>query len=118
MESGNAVPFYLQETIGGSDIDNQPTLRAFKDYRFRAPNLILTQTEYDRRIIGPVGILIFYDAGKVASEADDLSFGNLRQGAGGGLSVFAGGKVVFRVYVGAGSGEGLHPFFGIANVLP
>src|SRR5260221_9779305 len=27
--SSNAVPFYLQETIGGSDIDNQSTLRAF-----------------------------------------------------------------------------------------
>lgn len=116
--SGNAVPFYLQETIGGSDIDNQPTLRAFKDYRFRAPNLILTQTEYDRRIIGPVGILMFYDAGKVANEAGDLSFGNLRQGAGGGIAIFVGGQVVFRAYVGAGSGEGVHPFFGVADFLP
>src|SRR5882724_12410222 len=28
--ASNAVPFYLQETIGGSDIDNQATLRSFR----------------------------------------------------------------------------------------
>jgi hypothetical protein len=116
--AGNAIPFYLQETIGGSGINNEPTLRAFKDYRFRAPNLILAQTEYDRRIIGPVGILLFYDAGKVTLAKSDLNFSGLRQGAGGGLSFFLGGQIVFRAYVGAGSGEGVHPFFGIANFLP
>ena len=47
---GHAVPFYLQETIGGSDIDNQPSLRNFKDYRFRGPNLMTVQAEYDRKL--------------------------------------------------------------------
>lgn len=115
--SGNAVPFYLQETIGGSDIDNQPTLRAFRDLRFRAPNSFLIQTEYDRRIYGPVGVLIFYDAGKVAFSRGDLNFTNMHQGFGGGLSFFLAGKVVFRAYVGLGGGEGAHPYFGIANFL-
>ncbi len=34
--AGNAIPFYLQETLGGSDINNDPTLRGFADYRFFA----------------------------------------------------------------------------------
>lgn len=115
--ASNAIPFYLQETIGGSDIDNQPTLRAFHDFRFRAPNSFLVQSEYDRRIIGPLGLLVFYDAGKVAFARSDLNFSNLHQGFGGGLSFFLAGKVVFRAYVGLGGGEGTHPYFGIANFL-
>jgi len=115
--AANAVPFYLQETIGGSDIDNQATLRSFRDFRFRAPNSFLVQTEYDRRIIGPVGILVFYDAGKVTTARSDLNFSNLHQGFGGGLSFFLAGKVVFRAYVGLGGGEGAHPYFGVANFL-
>jgi hypothetical protein len=115
--ANQAIPFYLQETIGGSDIDNEPTLRAFRDYRFRGPNLFLVQAEYDRRIVGPVGFLVFYDAGKVALARSDLNFSNLHQGYGGGLSFFLGGKIVFRAYVGLGGGEGAHPYFGIANFL-
>lgn len=115
--ASNAVPFYLQETIGGSDIDNQPTLRSFRDFRFRGPNSFLVQTEYDRRIIGPVGFLVFYDAGKVTFARSDLNFTNLHQGFGGGLSFFLAGKVVFRAYVGFGGGEGAHPYFGVANFI-
>lgn len=113
----HAIPFYLQETIGGSDIDNQATLRAFKDYRFRGPNSFLVQEEFDRRIVGPVGILLFYDAGKVALTHSDINFNNMHQGFGGGLAFFMAGKVVFRAYVGLGGGEGAHPFFGVANFI-
>jgi len=115
--STNAIPFYLQETVGGTDIDNQPTLRSFRDFRFRGPNSFLVQTEYDRRIVGPVGLLLFYDAGKVTFARSDLNFSNLHQGFGGGLSFFLAGKVVFRAYVGLGGGEGPHPYFGVANFL-
>jgi hypothetical protein len=115
--AANAIPFYLHETIGGSDIDNEATLRAFKDFRFRAPNTFLVQAEYDRRIAGPVGLLVFYDAGKVAFAHSDINFNNMHQGFGGGLAFFMAGKVVFRAYVGLGGGEGAHPYFGIANFI-
>lgn len=113
----NAIPFYLQETIGGSDINNQPTVRSFRDYRFTGPNTFLVQAEYDRRIWGPIGVMAFYDAGKVTLVRSDLNFSHLRQGFGGGLAFFLAGKVVFRAYVGLGSSEGAHPYFGIANFL-
>ena len=111
--AGNVVPFYLQETLGGSDIDGQPTLRGFSDYRFRAPDLALIQVEYDQRIWGPVGLLGFYDVGQVAIKASDLSFSNMRHSFGFGLSVWAGNRAVFKVYVGLGSGEGRHTYVGI-----
>jgi hypothetical protein len=128
---GSVVPFYLEETIGGSDINSVSTLRGFQDYRFRGPDLFVIQTQYERRLLpdspigsnpstlrkvaGALGILAFYDAGEVALKASDLSFGNLRQSFGFGLTFWSGEKVWFRAYVGLGSGEGVHPFFGVSD---
>jgi len=115
--SGNAVPFYLQETLGGTDIDNQPTLRAFRDYRFRGPDLMMVQAEYDRRVWKYLGILVAYDAGKVALRKSDLNFSAMHQSFGGGIAIYLADKLVFRMAVGLGGGEGVHPYFGIANFL-
>jgi len=129
---GNVVPFYLQETLGGSDIDNQPTLRAFKDYRFRGPHLLMVQTEYDRKVCGScapckegivrtvcshLGLLLAYDAGNVAVRSSDLNFANLHQSFGGGISIYLGKDVVFRMAVALGGGEGTHSYFVIPSVL-
>jgi hypothetical protein len=115
--SGNAVPFYLQQTLGGTDIDNQPTLRAFKDYRFRGPDLMMVQAEYDRRVWKYLGILVSYDAGKVALRKSDLNFSGMHQSFGGGVAIYLADKLVFRMAVALGGGEGAHPYFGIANFL-
>jgi hypothetical protein len=130
--AANAVPFYLQETLGGSDIDNQPTLRAFRDYRFRGPNLMMVQVEYDRRLCQEckpcgqgtlrtvcthLGLLVAYDAGKVALRKSDLDFSGMRQSFGGGFAIYLADRVVFRVAVALGGGEGAHPYFGIADFL-
>lgn len=121
--SGHAVPFYLQQTLGGTDIDNQPTLRAFKDYRFRGPDLMMVQSEYDMRIrrwtykfVG-IGVMATYDAGKVALMRSDLNFTGMHQSFGGGLVFYLADKLVFRAAVALGGGEGTHPFFGIANFI-
>ena len=130
--AGNAVPFYLQETIGGNDIDNQPSLRAFKDYRFRGPDLMTVQAEYDRKlcsecapckpgiirtICSHLGTVLAYDAGKVALRNRDLDFSGMHQSFGGGLAIYLGKDVIFRMAVALGGGEGTHPYFGIANFL-
>lgn len=128
--AGNAIPFYLQETIGGSDIDNIATLRGFQDYRFRAPNLFVIQTQYERRLLpaaksdatstirkvaGALGVMAFFDAGEVAVKASDLSLSNVRQSFGFGLTFWSGERVWFRAYVGLGSGEGIHNFVGVTD---
>ena len=130
--SKNAIPFYLQETIGGSDIDNQPSLRAFRDYRFRGPDLLTVQAEYDRKICATcavckegiihtvcshLGLIVDYDAGEVAMQRSDLDFSSMRQSFGGGLAFYLGKDVIFRTAVALGGGEGTHPFFGVANFL-
>lgn len=128
---GNVVPFYLQETLGGSDIDNVATLRGFQDYRFRAPNLFSIQAQYERRLLpataagadvstvrrvaGALGVMAFYDAGEVADTMSQLSFDKVRHSFGFGLNFWSGEKVWFRAYVGLGSGEGVHNFVGVVN---
>jgi hypothetical protein len=130
--SGNAVPFYLQETVGGSDINNEPTLRAFRDFRFRGPDLMTIQVEYDKKlceacapckpgvirtICSHFGLLTAYDAGKVAFRKSDLDFSDMHQSFGGGIALYLGKDVIFRMAVALGGGEGVHPYFGIANFL-
>jgi hypothetical protein len=130
--ASNVVPFYLQETIGGSDIDNQPTLRAFRDFRFRGPDLMTVQAEYDRKlceacapckagtirtVCSHLGLLVAYDAGKVALRKSDLDFSDMHQSFGGGISIYLGKDVIFRMAVALGGGEGVHPYFGVANFL-
>jgi len=128
----NVVPFYLQETIGGSDIDGISSLRGFQDYRFRAPDLFVIQTQYERRLLpspkpgsprpstfrsvaGALGIMAFYDTGEVANRFRDLSFSEMRHSFGFGLTFWSGERVWFRAYIGLGSGEGRHTFLGVAN---
>ena len=128
----NAVPFYLQETIGGSDISNEQTLPAFKDYRFRGPDLLTVQFEYDRKICvtcslcgegitrtvcSHLGLVLRYDAGNVGMSWNDFSVSNLRQSYSGGVAIYLGKDVIFRMAVGLGGGEGIHPYFGVANFL-
>jgi hypothetical protein len=115
--SGEHVPFYLQESLGGYNIDNQATLRGFSDFRFRGPNLLLLQGDYDRRVWKYLGVLAFYDAGKVTTQRSDLNFKALRQDYGGGLTAWIGGKVVFTAGVGLGTSEAPRAFFSLTGLF-
>ena len=65
-KDGQSVPFYLMETLGGSNIRSDDTLRGFRNYRFRDRDLALLQVEYLRQLYGPIDFIAFYDTGKVA----------------------------------------------------
>jgi hypothetical protein len=105
---GNQVPFYLQPTIGGSDINNVDMLRSYRDYRFRAPNLLLFQTEYTRTIWGPLAILGFYDAGRVADRRSDIGISQMHHSFGAGLVVQVGAAPILKFYYAWGGPEGTH----------
>ncbi|MEP6755966.1 MAG: hypothetical protein ABJA67_10735 [Chthonomonadales bacterium] len=106
---GSVVPFYLQPTLGGATVDGSDTLRGFVDFRFRGPDRMFFQTEYRHAIWGPVGLISFYDVGRVAQTVSDLSFVHLRHDFGLGLTISATNRVVIRAYVAFGSGEPIRP---------
>jgi hypothetical protein len=104
---GSTVPFYLQPTVGGSDIDSRLSLRAWPDYRFRAPDALFVQTNY---ILPLYNILVFYDAGTVGPTFSSLSFAGLRQDAGFGVALSLQGRIAAQGYLAFGAGHG--PTFG------
>jgi len=108
--SRNAVPFYLQPTLGGGDINNENWLRSFTNYRFRAPNTVAYGVSYERRLIDPFGFSVFAEWGKVGQEVDDLDFHGLKQSIGVGLTIRLGGKAVVEFTLAWGGGEGTHAY--------
>ncbi len=106
VSGGNQVPFYLQPTLGGTDVDSRVTLRGWDNYRFRAPDLSLVQFEYGIPIYDPVGVYVFYDAGTVGNSASQLALARFRQDAGFGASVRIKGQMVMQTYYAYGAGHG------------
>jgi hypothetical protein len=82
--------------------DSQPSLHAFRDYHFRGPDLMTVQAEYDRKLCqectprkdaairtacSHLGLVLAYDAGKVALHKSDLDFSRMHQSFGGGNAI-------------------------------
>ncbi len=105
---GNAVPFYLQPTLGGSDINGQSTLPAFADYRFRGPHLLLFQQSIEHSVWGPLGVWARLDQGMVSSSRRGIAIARLRKTYSGGVTVRAGGFPMMVLSYAAGGGEGRH----------
>lgn len=115
--AGNQVPFYLQPTLGGTDIDSRVTLRGYDNYRFRAPDLALVQFEYGIPVYDPIGAFVFYDAGTVGNSISDLSVSRFRQDAGLGLSVRLRGQMLAQSFYAFGAGHGGRWNYNFAKVF-
>jgi len=106
--STSAVPFYFQQTLGGSDIDGALSLGSYRDYRFRAPNLLLLQESFEHSIWGPFGVKLMADEGRVALTRGDLGFSHLKHGFAGGLTLRAGAFPMVSLMFAWGGAEGHH----------
>jgi hypothetical protein len=113
----NQVPFYLQTTLGGTDIDGRVTLRGYENYRFRAPDLALVQFEYGIPVYDPIGMFLFYDAGTVGNSISDLWVTRFRQDAGPGVFVRLRGHMVAQTYYAFGAGNGGRWGYNFAKVF-
>jgi hypothetical protein len=106
--STSAVPFYFQQTLGGSDIDGVLALGSYQDYRFRAPNLLLLQESFEHSIWGPFGLKLMADEGRVALTRGDLGFSQLKHSFAGGLTLRAGAFPMVSLMFAWGGSEGHH----------
>jgi hypothetical protein len=113
----STVPFYFQPTLGGSDIDNNPALASYQDYRFRAPNLLLMQENFEHSIWGPFGFQFAADQGRVALTRSELSFDHFRHSYAAGLTLRAGGFPMVYVLFAWGGPEGHHNIFNMNTSL-
>ena len=115
--AGQTIPFYLQDTLGGTDREGFDTLRGLDDLRLRAPHRALLQAEFYKDVNGWFGVFAFVDAGTVALDAADLWSGAWRHDYGPGIFVRAGGHIVVRAFVAFGGGEGIHSSLRFAGGL-
>jgi hypothetical protein len=108
VSDGAQVPFYFQETLGGSDLDGNRVLPSYEDYRFRGPNLVLFQETFEHSLFGsPIGIWLAADQGQVSRQNDGLVFSNLAHSWTVGLTLRAGGLPVGLITYATGP-EGHH----------
>jgi outer membrane protein assembly factor BamA len=109
---GARVPFYLMPSLGGHD-----SLRGFRDYRFRGPHAILTQTEYRFEIWSGLDGALFYDAGKVSLQRSDLNLKDLRRAYGFGFRFNTDNGTILRIDAGFGSTDGKHLYIVFGDVF-
>ena len=113
----SAVPFYFQQTLGGSDINGAMSLGSYQDYRYRAPNLLLMQETFEHSIWGPFGFKFEADQGRVALTRSDLGFDHLRHSFAGGFTLRAGGFPMVSIMFAWGGPEGHHNIFNMNSSL-
>jgi hypothetical protein len=109
---GANVPFYLMPALGGHD-----SLRGFRDYRFRGPHAILTQTEYRFEAWSGLDAALFYDAGKVELRRSALNFKGLESAYGFGFRFNTDNGTILRIDAGFGSREGKHLYIVFGDVF-
>lgn len=122
---GSVVPFYFQPTLGGSDVNGNPLLSSYQDYRFRGPHLMLFHAGLEHTIPGldkfkytsPLGFFFGADAGKVALARGDLELQHLRHSFTTGLTIRAGGFPQVFVLFAWGGNEGNHTIASINTSL-
>jgi hypothetical protein len=111
---GNVVPFYFQPTLGGSDINGNPSLSSYQDYRFRAPDVMFLRESFEHSIWNlPIGFTLMADEGKVALTRGGLGSSPWIHSFSTGLTLRAGGFPQVYLLFSWGGNEGTHT---IANV--
>ena len=93
------VPFFMLPSLGSGS-----TLRAYQSWRFRDRHSILTSAEW-RWIPNRLGLdmALFFDAGKVTADRDDLDFRELKTDWGIGARFHGPNLTVLRIDVARGS---------------
>lgn len=110
-DSGQRVPFYLQQVIGGSD-----DLRGYRFFRFADDNAMLMNAEYRWETFSGLDMAIFADAGKVFLRRRQLNFKDLESSVGFGLRFNVRNSVFLRIDTGF-SHEGFQLWFKFGNVF-
>jgi outer membrane protein assembly factor BamA len=90
-DAGARVPFYLQSSLGGSQV-----LRGYPAYRFREDRLVAFSAEYRFEVIPKLELAAFFDAGQMAPLGAGLRLSDPLTGWGVGVRLKSTRRVLFR----------------------
>ena len=107
----DAVPFYLQPTLGGSD-----DLRGFVPYRFRDYHSLILGLEHRWHAFSLLDMALFVDAGKVVPIKRDLTPTNLHYSGGIGFRFRLRSAIVSRIDF-AASTEGFRIVWTFSDIF-
>jgi len=110
-ENPQAVPFYLQPTLGGPD-----DLRGYDRYRFYANGSSVASAEYRWSITQMLEMSIFGDGGNVYARPGLIGFRDIRGDGGVGFRIKNKQTTVMRFDLGF-SPEGVHVWFVFNDVF-
>jgi len=79
LNDNDAIPYFMMPSLGGGS-----TLRAYDSWRFRDRHSMLMNAELRWTPSSMLDMAFFYDAGKVTSKRNDLSFQKLKSDVGVG----------------------------------
>lgn len=114
----SVVPFYFQQTLGGSDINGNRMLATYDDYRFRGPHLMLFQESVEHSLGSwPIGVWLAAEQGQVALQETGFENGEFRQSVSAGLTLRLGGFPLAVFSISGGGSEGRHIAFTISTSL-
>jgi hypothetical protein len=114
----SVVPFYLDPTLGGSDLNGTTLLPSYADYRFRGPDLMLLRGSFEHSIGKfPIGAKFMVDEGRVALRAGDLGFQHLAHSYAAGITLHAGGLPLVDLLFAWGGKEGTHTIANVSTSL-
>lgn len=115
--NGDTAPFFFQPTLGGSDIQGDPSLTSYQDYRFRAANTLLLRESFEHSIGKfPVGIILLADQGSLSINRSGLT-DHWKHSFATGLTLRAGGFPEVYLLFSWGGAEGTHTTGTINNTL-
>jgi hypothetical protein len=104
-DPGNRVPFYFLPYIGGSE-----SVRSYREFRFRDENAVFFNLEYRWEAFSGMDMALFFDAGKVRDDWQDIDLQDLRTAYGMGFRFNTFRSVFMRLDIGGGGGEGTRIF--------
>lgn len=114
-QGSGVVPFYLQPTLGGGDLNGNPALASYQDYRFRAPDFLMLRENFEHSIWKlPVGFIAIADQANLALHPSDLGSAGWKHSYSTGLTLRAGGFPMVYLLFSWGGKEGTH-FIGNIN---
>jgi hypothetical protein len=114
----SVVPFFVDPTIGGSDVNGTTLLPSYPDYRFRGPNMMVLRASFEHSIGKlPVGAKFLVDQGRVAVSGSDLGWSHLVHSYAAGITLHAGGLPLVDILFAWGGKEGTHTIANVSQSL-
>jgi outer membrane protein assembly factor BamA len=109
-KSGQAVPYYLQPTVGGTS-----DVRGFPRYRYHDNHAVLFSVEHRWHAFTGLDTALFVDAGKVIARKADVDLSELKVSVGLGFRVRIADAVVMRIE-GAVGREGFRTMWTFSDI--